>query len=163
MVKALQTEHEWHISWHNSYSSDSSLLVSGTYIHISQTGCNSETRNFKVVWLQAMLKKMEFHLRLLMFCSVRGASTAGAGAPSQPIFKVPEKHKTSSYIRNLEESPSQIIQHQTRWYWKYKKRHPELEDKSCCILECFLPPQTHPLVKVKQFSFVPEIVVAQAS
>jgi hypothetical protein len=52
-----------------------------------------------------MLKKMEFHLRLLMFCSVRGASTAGAGAPSQPIFKVPDKHKTSSYIRNLEESP----------------------------------------------------------
>ncbi len=133
------------------------------YIHISQTGCNNKRRNCKVVRLHAMLKKMEFHLRLLMFCSVRGASTAGAGAPSQPIFKVPEKHKSSSYIRNLQESPLQIIQHQTRGCWKLKNACPESEHKSCCILESFLPPQTHPLVNLKQFSFVPEIVVAQAS
>jgi hypothetical protein len=84
-------------------------LVSGTYIHKLDAIAKGETA--KLYGCRQMLKKMEFHLRLLMFCSVRGASTAGAGAPSQPIFKVPEKRKTSSYIRNLEENPSQIIQH----------------------------------------------------
>jgi hypothetical protein len=99
-----------------------------------------------------------------MFCSVRGASTAGAGAPSQPIFKVPEKQKNLQlYKETLKRAPDKSSNTKQDDTGNTKKRHPESENKSCCILECFLPPQTHPLVKVKQFSFVPEIVIVQAS